>query len=61
MKEIQRQNKMKLYLTYDYDNVTSVWDSKKKAKKALKKLEKNGEGPIGLYIEAVKLNSTIEG
>ena len=52
---------MKIYLTYDYDNVTSIWDSKKKAKKALKKLEKEGEGLIGLSIEAVKLNSIIEG
>ena len=60
MKEIQRQNK--IYLVYVYGYVVSVWDSEEKAEKEVETManEKIEDSP-SVFIEAVKLNSIIEG
>ena len=48
---------MKLYLVYSYNEITSIWDSKEKAEKESKKLEKNGVEYISIETEKLNFNT----
>ena len=53
---------MKIYLVYIYGYVDSIWDSEEKAEKAVETMANEKiENLPSIFIEAVKLNSTIEG